>query len=97
MPWETFISHEMFKDSQVFSSVPQEEGGPSRQLGVHETETTGVPLFFTYERGTRSPFAASRRVLSRLGVEGVSPSSPDHRQMLSMPGVEGAFPSSPSI
>jgi hypothetical protein len=29
MPWETFISHEMFKGPQIFSSVHHEEGGPS--------------------------------------------------------------------
>lgn len=27
MPWETFISHEVFKGPQIFSSVHQEEGG----------------------------------------------------------------------
>lgn len=60
MPSETFIAHEKFKDPQVFSSVPQEEGGPSGQPGVHETETIGVPVFFTYERGTWSSFVAAR-------------------------------------
>ena len=60
MPWETFISHEMLKGPQVFSSVPQEEGGPSGQQKVQETETVGVPVFVTYERGTRKLFAAAR-------------------------------------
>lgn len=94
MPWETFISHEVFKGPQISPSVSQEEGGPSRQQGVQETETTGVPVFVTYERGTRKLFVAAERVLSAPGVEGVSPSSPNHRKMLSPLGVEGALPSS---
>ena len=94
MPWETFISHEMFKGPQVFSLVPHEEGGPSGHDKVQETETVGVPVFVKYERGTRKLFVASRRVLSPQGVEGVSPSSSGHRQMLSPQGVEGVFPSS---
>ena len=54
----------------------QEEGGPSNQPEVHETQTTGVPVFFTYAKGTRRLFVAAKQVLSPLGVEGVSlPSS----------------------
>jgi len=60
----------MFKGPQVFSSVPHEEGGPSGQKKVQETETVGVLVFVTYERGTRKFFAATRRVLSPQGVEG---------------------------
>lgn len=83
MPWETFISHEMFKGTQIFSSVHHEEGGPSRHENVKETETVGVSVFVTYKRGTRKHFVAARRVLSPLCVEGFSPSSSDHRKMLS--------------
>ena len=72
----------------------QEEGGPSRHEQAKETETVGVPVFVTYQRGTRRLFAATRSVLSPQGVEGVLPSSSGHRQMLSPHGVEGALPSS---
>jgi len=94
IPWETFISHEAFKVPQVFSSVHQEEGGPSGHDQVKENGTVGVPVFVTYERGTRKLFIAAMRVLSPQGVEGVSPSSTGHRQMLSLQGVEGALHSS---
>jgi len=77
--------------------MPQEEGGALEQPGVDQTETTGVPIFFTYERGTRSLFTTARRVLSPPRVEGVLPSSPDYRKILSPLGVEGAFPSSLTI
>lgn len=53
-------------------------------------------LFVTYERGTGLIFAASKQVLSPQGVEGVLPSSTDHRQMLSPPRVEGDLSSSPA-
>lgn len=60
MPWETFISHDMFKGPQIFSSVHHEEGGPSGHEEVKETETMGVPVFVTYERGSRKLFATAR-------------------------------------
>ena len=60
MPWETFISHEMFKGPQIFSSVHHEEGGPSSHEKVKKTETVGVPVFVTYKRGTRKLFAVAR-------------------------------------
>ena len=78
MPWETFISHEVFKGPQIFSSVHQEEGEPSGHEQAKEAETFGVPVFVTYERGTRGLFVATRWVLSPQGVEGVSPSSIGH-------------------
>ena len=86
IPWDTFNAHEIFKGPQVIPSVSQEEGVPSRQPDVHETETTGVPMFVTYERGTRRIFATARQVLSPPRVEGVSFSSPDQRKMLSSRG-----------
>jgi len=60
IPWEAFISHEVFKGPQIFSSVHQEEGGPSGHEQVKETETLGVPVFVTYERGTKRLFASAR-------------------------------------
>lgn len=95
MPWETFIAHEIFKGPQIFAE-PQEEVGPSRKQREHEskTEETHIPVFITYEKGTRRLFAAAKRVLSPPRVEGVSFSSPNNRQMLSSPRVKGAFPSS---
>ena len=75
MPWETFISHEMFKGAQISSSVHHEEGGPSSHEKVKETEIIGVPVFVKYKRGTRKLFVAARRVLSPQGVEGALPSS----------------------
>ena len=76
---------------------PQEEAGPSGQQKETEskTEEVHVPMFITYERGTRMLFSATKRVLSPPGVEGISLSSPDHRQMLSSPRVKGALLSSP--
>jgi len=50
----------MLKGPQVFSSVPHEEGGPSGHETVQETETVGVLVFVTYERGTRKIFAATK-------------------------------------
>lgn len=78
MPWETFISHEVLKGPPIFSSVHQEEGQPSGHEQAKEVENIGVPMFFTYERGTRGIFVAARKVLSPQGVEGVSPSSTGH-------------------
>ena len=64
MPWETFISHEMFKGPQIFSLVHHEEGGPSSHEKVKETKTVGVLVFVTYKRGIRKLFVAARQVLS---------------------------------
>lgn len=94
MPWETFISHEMFKGPQIFSSVHHEEGGPSSHENVKETETIEVRMFVTYKRGTRKIFVAARQVVSPQDVEGVLPLSSGNRQMLCPQGVEGALPSS---
>jgi len=96
MPWETFIAHECFKGPQIFLD-PQEEGQPSGQQKEPENKIEEVPVFVTYERGTRKIFVVARQVLYPPGVEGVSFSSPDHRQMLSSLGAEGALPPSPTI
>lgn len=94
MSWDTFIAHEVFKSPQVTPLVLQEEGGPSNQLDVHETKTIGVPVFVTYEKGTRRLFVVAKRVLSPPRMEGVSFSSPNHKKMISSLGVKGALPSS---
>lgn len=95
MPWETFVAHEIFRGPQIFAE-PQEEGGPSGQQREHESriEEAHIPMFITYEKGTRRLFVAGKRVLSPLGVEGVSFFSPNNKKTLSSPGVKGAFPSS---
>jgi len=69
--WEDFISHEVFIGPQVPPVVFHETGGPSHQQEIHETQTTSVPVFVTYQKGTRRLFAATKRVLSPPEVEGV--------------------------
>jgi len=74
--WEDFIAHEVFTGPQVPTVIFHEAGGPSHQQEIHETQTTSVPMLFTYQKGSRRLFAAAKRVLSPPGVEGVSfPSS----------------------
>ena len=68
--WEDFISHDFFNTSQVISEPGQEMGGPSHQHEHHETTT--MPVFVTYQRGSRHLFAAAKRVLSPPRVEGAS-------------------------
>lgn len=96
--WETFISHEIFRGPQIPPPVPQEVGGLSRLVKTDEEAkekiTIKVPIFMTYQRGTRRLFTADRRVFSPRGVEGCLPSSSAHRQMLTPQDVEGALPSS---
>jgi len=58
--WDDFISHEVFTNPQVTPSVFQEAGGPSNQQEVHETQTTSVPVFITYQKGRRRLFAATK-------------------------------------
>ena len=68
-------------------------GEPSHQPGIPEIEHISAPLFMTYQRGHRALFAATRRVLSPLRVEGVLPTSSAER-VLSPLRVEGVSPSS---
>lgn len=74
----------------------EEEARPSGQQREHERkmQKAHILVLITYEKGTRRPFVAAKRVLSPPGVEGVLFSSPDNRQMLFSPTVKGAFPSS---
>ena len=74
--WEDFISRDFFTVPPVPPEFFNDAGEPSYQHEGHETQTTSVPVFVTYQRGTRGLFAAARRVLSPPWVEGVSlPSS----------------------
>jgi len=59
-----------------------------------KTDEAHIPMFVTYEKGTRRLFVVTKRVLSLPRVEGVLFSSLDHRKMLSSPGVKRDFPSS---
>ena len=68
--WEDFISRDFFSTSQVLSELEHEIGGPSHQYEDHETMT--MPVFVTYQRGSRHLFAAAKRVLSPPGVGGAS-------------------------
>ena len=70
--WEDFFTHEVFTGPQVPSTVFHEAGEPSHQQEIHETQTTSVLVFVTYQKGTRRLFEAAKRVLSPPGVEGVS-------------------------
>lgn len=83
MPWETFITHEMLKFPQIFSSVHHEEGGPSSHEKFKETETVGVPVFVTYKRCTRNFFGVARQMLYPNDVEGAFPYSSKNRYWLS--------------
>ena len=64
---DDFISRDFFTASQRLSEV-KHEGGPSHQYERHETAS--VLVYITYQKGTRHLFAAAKRVLSPLGVEG---------------------------
>ena len=69
--WEDFISHDFFTAPQVPLEVVHDESESSHQYGGQEVETTSVPTYVTYQRGTRGLFAATWRVISPPGVEGV--------------------------
>ena len=72
--WDDFISREFFVASKGPSEAGHETGGPSYHHKGHETAS--VPVFISYQRGTRWLLAPSKRVLSPPGVEGASlPSS----------------------
>ena len=55
--------------------IVYDEGETSHQFNILETEHVNAPAYVTYQRGHRALFAATRRVLSPHGVEGVLPSS----------------------
>ena len=70
--WEDFISRDFFSVLQPPPEIVHDEGGPSQQFDIHETEHVDAPAYVTYQKGPRALFAAARRVLSPPGVEGVS-------------------------
>ena len=61
---------------------------------IKETRVAEVPVYLTYQSGTRRLFVATRQVFAPRDVEGTLPSSSVHRQMLTPRDVEGALPSS---
>ena len=67
--WDDFVSHDFFRASRGLLEV-KHEGEPSHQYERHESAS--VPVYITYQRGTRHLFAAAKRVLSPPGVEGAS-------------------------
>ena len=73
--WEEFISRDFFAAPQPPPEVVHDEGEPSHQFEIPEIEPISAQVAVTYQRGHRALFAASQRVLSPPGVEGVSPSS----------------------
>jgi len=58
--WDDFILHEVFINLQVTPLVFNEAGEPSSPQEVHETQTTSVLVFVTYQKGTRRLFAAAK-------------------------------------
>jgi len=78
--------------------MSQEAGGPSNSIQVNEEakdiRAIEVPVYMTYQRGTRRLFAVDRQVFSPRDVEGTLPPSLNHRQMLAPRDVEGVLPSS---
>ena len=86
--WEDFISCDYFSALQPPPEIVHDEGGPSQQFDIPETEHVDAPAYVTYQRGHRALFAFARRVLSPPGVEGVSLTSSAQR-VLSPHHVEG--------
>jgi len=68
--WDDFISRDFFKASQGPSEAGHETSGPSHQHEGHDPHTATIPVFITYQKGTRQLFAAAKRVLSPPRVEG---------------------------
>jgi len=66
--WEDFISRDFFSAPPVVLEAEHEVGGPSHQFECHEAVT--MPVYISYQRGSRLLFAAAKRVLSPPGVEG---------------------------
>jgi len=68
--WEDFISRDFFSSPLVVSKDEHEVGGPSHHFERHEAAT--MPVYISYQRGSRLLFAAVKRVLSPTRVEGAS-------------------------
>lgn len=87
----------MLREPQIPSSMVKEIGLPSTHVETSEehkeTKTVEVPVFLTYQRGTKKLISATRKVFSPHDMEGTLPSSSMHRQILSPHAVEGALSS----
>ena len=59
--WETLIAHEIFKGPQIFVD-PEVEGELSGKQKEPESKTdeAHIPMFVTYEKGTRRLFEATK-------------------------------------
>lgn len=68
--WGEFITRDFLSTPQVLSEEENEIGGPSHQYEHHEATT--MPIFITYQRGSRHLFPVAKRVLSPPVVEGAS-------------------------
>ena len=58
--WEDFISRDLFTVPQPPPEIVHDEGGPSHQFDIPETEHVSAPACVTYQRGHRDLFAAKR-------------------------------------
>ena len=59
--WEEFISRDFFTAPQPPPEIFHDAGEPSNQFVGPETEPIiGVPVFITYQRGTRALFTATQ-------------------------------------
>lgn len=65
--WPTLFA-DFFSTPQVVLEVEHEVGGPSHQHERHLTAT--MPVYITYQKGSRPLFTVAKRVLSPIGVEG---------------------------
>ena len=54
--WEEFISRDFFTAPQPPPEIVHDEGEPSHQFEVPETEPISFPVCVTYHRGTRALF-----------------------------------------
>jgi len=69
-----FIARDFFRASQGPSEVGHETSGPSHHHEGHDPHTATIPVFITYQKGTRQLFAVAKQVLSPPAVEGASAS-----------------------
>ena len=60
IPWEDFISRDLFTVPQPPPEVVRNEGGPSHQFDILEPEHVSTPPYVTYQRGHRVLFASAR-------------------------------------
>ena len=56
--WEDFISRDFFSAPPMVSEAEHEVGSPSLQFESHETAT--MPVYITYQKGSRPLFAVAK-------------------------------------